>query len=54
MKPLACTPSFGRLTAQQQRGAASLIVVMVLFFVVAMVVAYTNCSLMFEQRTSAN
>lgn len=54
MKPLACTPSFGRLTAQQQRGAASLIVVMVLFFVVAMVAAYTNRSLMFEQRTSAN
>ena len=37
-----------------QRGAASLVVVMVLFFVVSMVAAYTNRSLLFEQRTSAN
>ncbi len=37
-----------------QRGAASLIVVMILFFVMSMVAAYTNRSLIFEQRTSAN
>jgi hypothetical protein len=38
----------------QARGAASLAVVLVLFFIVAMVAAYTNRSLIFEQRTSAN
>jgi len=37
-----------------QRGAAALIVVMILFFVISMVAAYTNRSLIFEQRTSAN
>lgn len=37
-----------------QRGAASLIVVMILFFVMSLVAAYTNRSLIFEQRTSAN
>lgn len=37
-----------------QRGAATLIVVMVLFFVMSLVAAYTNRSLIFEQRTSAN
>jgi hypothetical protein len=36
------------------RGAASLAVVMVLFFIMAMVAAYTNRNLVFEQRTSAN
>lgn len=35
-------------------GMASLSVVMVLFFILAMVAAYTNRSLIFEQRTSAN
>jgi len=38
----------------KQRGAASLAVVMVLFFILAMVAAYTNRNLVFEQRTSAN
>lgn len=38
----------------RQRGAASLAVVMVLFFILAMVAAYTNRNLVFEQRTSAN
>jgi hypothetical protein len=40
--------------SQVQRGAASLAVVLVLFFIVAMVAAYTNRNLIFEQRTSAN
>ena len=38
----------------QQRGAATLIVVMVLFFIISLVAAYTNRSLIFEQRTSSN
>lgn len=37
-----------------QRGLATLTVVMVLFFAMAMVAAYTNRNLIFEQRTSAN
>ena len=37
-----------------QRGAATLVVVMILFFIISMVAAYTNRSLIFEQRTSAN
>ncbi|NRF70905.1 hypothetical protein HLB44_28255 [Aquincola sp. S2] len=40
--------------AGSQRGAATLAVVMVLFFILAMVAAYTNRNLIFEQRTSAN
>lgn len=40
--------------SQNQHGAATLIVVMVLFFVMSLVAAYTNRSLIFEQRTSAN
>jgi hypothetical protein len=36
------------------RGVAALTVVMVLFFVMAMVAAYTNRNLLFEQRISAN
>jgi hypothetical protein len=36
------------------RGAATLVVVMVLFFLVAMVAAYSNRSLVFDQRTAAN
>lgn len=37
-----------------QRGIAALTVVMILFFVMAMVAAYTNRNLVFEQRISAN
>ena len=37
-----------------EHGAASLAVVLVLFFILAMVAAYTNRNLIFEQRTSAN
>ena len=37
-----------------QKGAATLIVVMILFFIMSLVAAYTNRSLIFEQRTSAN
>lgn len=37
-----------------QRGLAALSVVMVLFFVMALVAAYTNRNLIFEQRISAN
>lgn len=39
---------------QIARGVAALTVVMVLFFVMALVSAYTNRNLMFEQRISAN
>jgi len=38
----------------RQRGLAALSVVMVLFFVMALVAAYTNRNLLFEQRISAN
>ena len=38
----------------RSRGIAALGVVMVLFFILAMVAAYTNRNLVFEQRTSAN
>jgi hypothetical protein len=47
------TRSLGR-PARPQRGAASLIVVSLLFFIVALVAAYTNRNLVFEQRTAAN
>jgi hypothetical protein len=40
--------------ARHQQGAATLIVVMILFFIMSLVAAYTNRSLIFEQRTSAN
>ena len=40
--------------SMQQRGMAALTVVMVLFFVMAMLAAYTNRNLVFEQRISAN
>lgn len=43
-----------RQQVRVQHGAASLAVVLVLFFIVAMVAAYTNRNLIFEQRTSAN
>lgn len=38
----------------QPRGVAALTVVMILFFVMALVAAYTNRNLVFEQRISAN
>lgn len=38
----------------RSRGVAALTVVMVLFFVMALVAAYTNRNLVFEQRISAN
>ena len=38
----------------RQRGAATLVVVMVLFFVMAMMAAFANRNLMFEQRISSN
>jgi PilX N-terminal len=40
--------------APRQRGLATLVVVMLLFFIVALVAAYANRNLIFEQRTSAN
>ena len=40
--------------AHPQRGAATLIVVMVLFFIMAMMAAFANRNLMFEQRIAAN
>ncbi len=43
-----------RVTMTPQRGVAALTVVMVLFFVMALVAAYTNRNLVFEQRISAN
>ena len=39
---------------RRHRGVAALTVVMVLFFVMALVAAYTNRNLVFEQRISAN
>ncbi len=39
---------------QPARGVATLTIVMVLFFIMAMVAAYANRNLIFEQRTSAN
>ena len=39
---------------QPRRGVAALTVVMVLFFIMALVAAYTNRNLIFEQRISAN
>ena len=41
-----------RSTSPQARGVAALTVVMVLFFVMALVAAYTNRNLIFEQRIS--
>ena len=35
---------------EQQRGAATLVVVMVLFLIMALLAAYANRSLVFEQR----
>lgn len=39
---------------KRRRGVAALTVVMILFFVMALVAAYTNRNLVFEQRISAN
>ena len=47
--PSACKPSW-----RKPRGVAALTVVMVLFFIMALVAAYTNRNLVFEQRISAN
>ena len=44
----------GCLGSGQQRGMATLTVVMILFFVMALVAAYTNRNLIFEQRISTN
>lgn len=41
-------------TPQMQRGAATLVVVMVLFIVMALLAAYANRSLMFEQRIAGS
>lgn len=38
----------------RQRGVATLVVVAVLFFVLSLVAAYTNRSMIFEQRTASN
>lgn len=53
MKPLSTCPGRPQRRARA-RGMATLTVVMVMFFVMAMVAAYTNRNLIFEQRTSAN
>ena len=39
---------------QRRHGLAALTVVMILFFVMAMVAAYTNRNLIFEQRIATN
>lgn len=44
----------GQLAGSPSRGVATLTVVMVLFFIMAMVAAYTNRNLIFEQRISIN
>jgi Tfp pilus assembly protein PilX len=41
-------------TRHAQQGAATLVVVMVLFFIIAMMAAYANRNLVFEQRISSN
>lgn len=41
-------------SARRQRGAATLVVVMVLFLVMALLAAYANRSLMFEQRIAGS
>lgn len=43
-----------RVQRRSQAGAATLVVVMVLFFVMAMVAAYANRNLVFEQRIAGN
>lgn len=51
---LALPAARRRAPRQRPRGVAALTVVMILFFVMALVAAYTNRNLMFEQRISAN
>lgn len=55
---MTTSPTLARQPAVQHlaqaRGAAALTVVMVLFFIMALVAAYTNRNLVFEQRISAN
>lgn len=41
-------------TARPQQGVATLTIVAILFFIVALVAAYTNRNLIFEQRTASN
>ena len=41
-------------TLRAQRGVATLAIVAILFFIVALVAAYTNRNLIFEQRTAGN
>ncbi len=48
------SPSTPRAASHRQRGAATLIVVMVLFFIMAMMAAYANRNLLFEQRIASN
>ena len=50
MKPLQPSAPL----SQPGRGLAALTVVMIIFFVMAMVAAYTNRNLVFEQRISTN
>lgn len=54
MKREPTVPGVGWLGSVQQRGMATLTVVMILFFVMALVAAYTNSNLIFEQRISTN
>lgn len=42
------------VAAQRQRGAAALVVALILLFAMALVVAFANRNLVFEQRSSAN
>lgn len=49
MKPNRSMPQ-----ARRQRGAATLVVVMVLFLIMALLAAYANRSLMFEQRIAGS
>ena len=49
-RPLHAWPASRRT----QRGAATLVVVMILFFIMAMMAAYANRSLVFEQRIASN
>ncbi len=48
------SPPTRRTRPFAQRGVASLVVVMILFFILALVAAYTNRNLIFEQRTATN
>lgn len=50
-----CHPHQARhALAARQRGAATLVVVMILFFIMAMMAAYANRNLIFEQRIASN